>query len=341
MTARSHLASPALAARLLELAREGRPRPAIALVLDLLEDGASLEPIVSDLLAPVQREAGLLWEANRWTTADEHAATAVIDGVLGALALEADPPQQRRGDVLVACVEGEFHTMPARMGVEVLRSDGWDVLFLGGGVPVDDLQRFTAERAPDVVAISCTMPAFLPAARRCFTAIAELGIPALGAGAAFGAGDDRALRLGASGRLLGGLDLADVLGAAEARERIVQPVSREALVLELDCEALRASCLAHLVERLPAMAAQPPRQDSRARSHVGLALAFLAAAVDLGEVEIFDDFVGWVRRVLDSRGVAPSTLDQALHFVSEVLAAAGLSEAARFCHTSAGAVARR
>jgi methanogenic corrinoid protein MtbC1 len=317
-------------ARLLELAADGHPRPAITLGLQLLAAGTPVERIIRDVLVPVQRQVGELWESNQWRTADEHAATAVVDGVLGALSLETAIPDAPRGTVVVACAEGEHHTLPARMGAEILRADGWEVTFLGGSLPADDLQRFTAQRVPDAVVISCTTPLVLGGARRCFTAIGELGLPAFAAGAAFGDNPGRALRLGAQGWLGQGMDLATLLADnSQVAEAI--PAPREALALQLDHDALVESCLSLMVARIPAMATYSPAQLRSTRTDLTYILGFLAAAVDLDEDEIFENFLAWLAGVLGSRGVPAVVLDESLQCVGEVMETAGLQRAAQLC----------
>ena len=318
-------------ARLLELAGQGQPRPAIALGLGLLTDGVPLQQVIVEVLAAVQREVGRLWESNRWSVADEHAATAVVDGVLGALALEAPVRAPRCGEVLVACAEGELHTVPARMGVELLRIEGWEVTFLGGSLPADDLQRFAAEREPDAVVISCTVPLFLPGARRCFTAVGQLGLPAVAAGAAFGADARRALRLGARGWLGPALDLATVLADHLQPEPVAAPLPREAVTLELEHKTLQAACLSIMVERMPVMAASSAAQLKSTDTDVGYILEFVRIAVDLDEDEIFVTFVAWLSGILASRNVPTSVLDRSLQIISEVLVAQGMEHAARLC----------
>lgn len=318
------------AARLLELAEGGRPRPAIELGLGLLADGMAPADVIVGVLAPTQRQVGVLWEQNRWSVADEHAATAVVDGVLGALALEVPVHDRPHGHVLAACAEGEHHTMPARMGVELLRADGWEVTFLGGSLPADDLQRFAAEHEPDVVVVSCTVPLALPGARRCFAAIDALGLPALGAGAAFGTDASRALRLGARGWLGQGMQLATVLRGLE-RESLAQPVPGEALALELGHEDLRGLCLSTMTDRVPAMATYSPAQQNSTRNDIGYILEFLRIAVDLDEDQIFHAFVGWLAGVLTSRGVPPFVLAGSLQIIGEVLDGEGMAQAARLC----------
>lgn len=322
--------SPA-AAELLDLAADGRPRPAIAYVLNLLAGGMAVDELITEVLAPVQLEVGLRWGANLWSVADEHAATAVIDGVLGALALNAPVPDAHRGRVLVACAEGEYHTMPARMGAELLRGEGWEVTFLGASLPATDLQRYAGATQPDVVVISCTVPLFLPGARRCFASVTELGLPSVAAGAAFD--DARARRVGASGLIGPTASLTTALDEMQKPPPPTTPAPPEALALEQAGEDLQRSCLSVMAERMPQLADYSPAQLASTRTDVGYILGYLAASIDVGDDEIFRAFTAWLRHVHEMRGVPPFVLDQSLDIIGEVVAAAGMTEAARLCAT--------
>lgn len=320
------------AAELFDLAGDGHPRPAIDYVLGLLADGVGVDELITKVLAPVQIQVGGRWEANLWGVADEHAATAAIDGALGALALHAHVPDAHRGRVLVACAEGEHHTMPARMGVELLRTDGWDVTFLGGSLPADDLQRYTGVTEPDVVVISCTVALFLSGARRCFAAVAELGRPAMAAGAAFGHDDVRALRLGASGWIGPTANLTAALDEIRTPPQAT-PIPSEVFAMELAVEDLQRSCLTVMGERMPQLAAYSPAQLASTRADIAYIFSYLAAAVDVGDDEIFKTFTSWLTRVLETRGVPSIVLEQSLDIIGTVLASAGMTEAARLCAT--------
>jgi methanogenic corrinoid protein MtbC1 len=78
------------------LARRDR-KAAVRQALGLLEAGTPIQDIVQGLLARSQAEVGRRWETNQWSVADEHAATAITDAVLGVLAwrIEAAEEQPR------------------------------------------------------------------------------------------------------------------------------------------------------------------------------------------------------------------------------------------------------
>ncbi len=170
---------------------------AIALVLQLLDDGVAAQEVVADLLAPVQRDVGRLWETGEWSVAQEHVATGITDDVLQAVSFRHVEPATSRGRVLVACMEGEYHAMPARMLAEVLRAAGFTVIFVGASLPTDSLSSVLAEVAPMALAISCSLSSHLLSAAAGIDIAHAHGVPAICGGAAFGIDARRATALGA------------------------------------------------------------------------------------------------------------------------------------------------
>ena len=314
-----------------QLAASGSTRAAIAHVLELAAAGETVDRMIRGTLVPTQEQVGALWEADEWTIADEHVATAVVDGVLGALGLQTVVPTPPRGSVLVACVEGEHHTLPARMGVERLRADGWEVTFLGGSVGTQDLQRAVVVAEPGVVVLSCTVPLFLPGAGRCIGAVAELGVPVVAAGAGFGETSIIAERLGASGWITRDTDVDGTLERARPAAPPTRDLHPEAMALELRDADIRERCLAELRQRIPAMRTFSAEQIAHTRADLDSILDHVAVALEMDEAALFADFVAWLTRVLQARGLPPSVLDTSLDTLAVVLRRTVLPEAARLC----------
>lgn len=169
------------------------------IVLTALEDGVDAETILLDLIAPVQVKVGAQWAANRLSVAQEHAATAITERVIAALAHHPavrTPPAL--GRVTVACVDQEWHVLPARLLAEVLTLRGWQVDFLGAQVPTHHLITHLHHHGADAVALSSSLPTRLPTAHAAITACQAIGIPVLTGGAAFGPDGRYARLLGAN-----------------------------------------------------------------------------------------------------------------------------------------------
>lgn len=323
----------ATAGRLLDLAKAGLPRPAIDFALELTAGGFPLDRLILDVLAPTQQQVGLLWQANCWSVAQEHAATAVVDGVLGAIALQTRSRRTAQGSVLVACVEGEYHSFPARLGVELLRYDGWEVTFLGSSLPASDLQTFVAVAAPDVVVLSCTVPLFLLGAARCFAALAEIGVPALAAGAGFGTTGHRAARVGASGWIGQGTSASAVIEGLLTPAGPPKGRDAEAVQLELAAREVAAAALAQMSSRMPGLSLHSDLQV-RTETDVATIVSYLGLALDLDEPQLFAGFVSWLADVQRSRKLPPALVSDSLDVVADVLERRGLSRAAQICSSA-------
>jgi methanogenic corrinoid protein MtbC1 len=171
--------------RYFDLVTDARVEEAVALCVDLLEQGTPPDTITLRLLRPVQREIGRLWALGSWTIAQEHAATAVTDTVLGTLgALVPGDPQGE--PVVVACPESEWHALAARMIAQLLRWRGVATDYVGT-VPSDAaLDQMLSDRQPRALALSCSTTAALPGAARAVAVAARRQTPLLAGGVGFG-----------------------------------------------------------------------------------------------------------------------------------------------------------
>jgi diguanylate cyclase (GGDEF)-like protein/PAS domain S-box-containing protein len=156
---RGDLVTHRLAAAFGEALRAGDPHSAASVVDDALGSGLSSVEIQSRVIAPAMWAIGELWELAQLTIADEHLATAVSHHVLTRLHPGLLAHAQRRSDtVLVAAVHGEQHVLGLRMVADVFEGAGYNVRFLGAGVPESLLAAWVSEHHPAIVALGATMP---------------------------------------------------------------------------------------------------------------------------------------------------------------------------------------
>ncbi|MGV3519080.1 cobalamin B12-binding domain-containing protein [Luteitalea sp.] len=145
--------------RFLDAQLRGDRRQAVQVLLDEgLGRGATPTDLLLRVITPAQHEIGRLWEGNQVSVADEHVATAISQLAMSYLYSRTSPMEVRREHVLIACVEGEWHDMGARVAADVLEHHGFSVRLLGPSVPVADLADRIRAEAPDVVLLSMTMP---------------------------------------------------------------------------------------------------------------------------------------------------------------------------------------
>ncbi len=90
------------------------------------------------------------WYTGHVTVQQEHFASALAGRRLEAL-IAATPLPTRTGRILIGCPPEEVHTLPPLMLSLLLRRRGWDILFLGANIPVQDFVLTTQKARPNLV----------------------------------------------------------------------------------------------------------------------------------------------------------------------------------------------
>ncbi len=142
----------------------GDPGLAYGLISELMAEGVSFDQLLFEVLAPLQRDVGTRWLRSDYRIAEEHAASAAVETVVALLAGAFDMPDDGL-HVVVACAEGDDHSLPARMVAAYLTYLGWRVTFLGATLPAHDLTAYLGDEQPAAPLLSCTSTANLIGAR--------------------------------------------------------------------------------------------------------------------------------------------------------------------------------
>nr|WP_089158462.1 cobalamin-dependent protein [Micromonospora sp. NBS 11-29] len=262
---------------------------AVALARGLVADGCSIADVLVDLVAVAQREIGRRWLTGSWSVAQEHAATHVSEVVVDALGAAVGTP--RRGHVVMACVEGEWHALAARIVTEVVRASGWRVTFLGASVPARHLVSYLHQTGPDAVLLSCVQPNRLVRAARMVEASRTAGVPVLAGGPGFGPEGRWATAIGAAAW---GATARDALPAG-AHTGPPPPPPDDAYVAVLHRRR-------ELV-RLALGAVDPPAETAEdVAAGIAHLVDALVAAVRVDDDRLLLDFVGWQAQALTARG---------------------------------------
>ncbi|QNE78988.1 cobalamin-binding protein [Streptomyces finlayi] len=324
---------------------------AVALVLELLASGVSAEDVLLGLIAPAQAAVGEHWVTNEWSVAQEHAATHVSNRAVSALAAATAVPDHPLGSVVVACPDGEWHTLPAHIVAEVLRLRGFTVRFLGAGVPTAHLISYLHQNGSDLIVLSCMLAVRLPRVYHTIEACRLARVPVMVGGAGFGPDGIWARALGADLYARTAVDAADLLVG-----QWPPPLSGEPALDHLaDGEytqlvSRRGELLRHLADHLrrhfPPMGRCADDRYEAAVEDLGFLVDFLAAGVFVDDPRVFTDFLLFLAGVLAHRGIPPAGLDLAVQALCEPLSdlpralthlAAGRGRLERAGHTWADA----
>ena len=144
--------------RYLQAQLAGDRRKAVQLVVeDGLLRGVTIGDLQHHVIQAAQHQIGVLWQRNEVTIAQEHMATAISQLTLAALYERASVSARNGKKVVIACVEGELHDLPARLVADYLDLAGFDVRYLGADVPHDHLVAMVVTEQPDLIGLSVTM----------------------------------------------------------------------------------------------------------------------------------------------------------------------------------------
>ncbi|MDQ3896206.1 MAG: cobalamin-dependent protein [Actinomycetota bacterium] len=283
-------------------------RKASVFVAGLADGGATAEELILDLLAPAEREVGLRWQRRRWNVAQEHAATAIVESELAMLAFD-EVVEPTIGRMVVACVEGEWHSLPARMASELLRLGGWDVTFLGPSVPADDLAAHVRQLAPDAVGLSCSVPLFLKGAHRSIVACRAAGVPVVTGGTGFGDDGRYAVRLGADGWTADPRRAPAILGERPG-DGSRPPPDEEHLRLE----AVRPDLVARALDGLDGVrAGAEPRTVTEAQEALDALVTSVECACLVDDSQVVAACVPFIERLLPSAVIERTAVPDLLH----------------------------
>ena len=229
----------------------------------------------------------------------------------------------------MVCAETERHTLPARMVAELLRFEGFIVVFLGAATRPGSLAGFLSAFKPDALVVSCSIAMNLPSVVPILTAASDARVPALCGGHGFGDDDSRASLLGAAGWAPDLVTAVEIIDRWQAQPP--EPAAQHA------GEASRAESLelAHrsLVERCVAAHAADLNAQANARPEwwrreFDAILRYLTAAVLLDDDSILTEFTAWLHQRYRVEPDAYSDIGSLLATVSEALASERPAESA-------------
>ena len=143
--------------RYIDAVLSGKRSDAVQIVFDSQKRGVDIYKIYIDIISESQASIGEMWHKGIINIAEEHLATVTTLEVMDQLRLYNMNNRRSIGfKALVAPVEKDDHIVGARMMSDFLIMDGWEVDFLGGSTPTQDLVEFIKIKPVDLVVLSLT-----------------------------------------------------------------------------------------------------------------------------------------------------------------------------------------
>ena len=165
-----------------------------------LDEGVQSGAVTSDRILAAYHELQRRTRDGTLDGATMAAATALCRRLLPVTVTRPSDPALSvvaAQPVVVTSPPAEQHLLDAEAAAAALRRMGWPIDLVCGDVDAADLGEHLTRRSAQAVVVVCASPAGLPEAAAALGAAHAARVPAVVTGAAFGADDLRALRLGA------------------------------------------------------------------------------------------------------------------------------------------------
>jgi methanogenic corrinoid protein MtbC1 len=117
----------------------------------------TMATVYVELIAPTLIEIGEAWHRGDIFISTEHYATAYLRGRLLAL-LQAYPHRPDSPTIFVGCAPTERHEVGALIFAVMLRQAGYNVVYLGQDVPVNDVIQTALQTRPAMICMSASNP---------------------------------------------------------------------------------------------------------------------------------------------------------------------------------------
>ena len=104
-----------------------------------------------------------MWHLDEITIAEEHFVTRTTLRLMAHLASMTESAPLHGRTVIGASLQGDDHDLGLQIACELLELDGWRVVCLGSGLPVEDVAWAAEAYQAELVLLSATLPRHVPA----------------------------------------------------------------------------------------------------------------------------------------------------------------------------------
>ncbi|HOB75320.1 MAG TPA: cobalamin-dependent protein [Phycisphaerae bacterium] len=139
-----------------------------------LEGGMEPVHVYKQMIWPAMELVERMYREDRINLATEHIATRINRCIADQLQAHLPRREPNGKKILITCADGEPEELGAQMCADLFEADGWEVLFVGGGVPADEILALVGNHRPDILMIFGTQPAGVPGVRRLIDMIREV-----------------------------------------------------------------------------------------------------------------------------------------------------------------------
>ena len=133
---------------------------------EALQTGTPANTVYTELFWPIMEEIEQRFRDNRIDHITQNMATRINRTLVDQLQSKLPKRDARGKKMILVCAEDEPEELGAQMCADLFESDGWEVKFLGSGIPNDEILQLVGKEQPDLLFIYGTKPSGCPDVRR-------------------------------------------------------------------------------------------------------------------------------------------------------------------------------
>jgi methanogenic corrinoid protein MtbC1 len=146
------------------------------LVSEQLEANTDPTTVYQELLWPAMERVDKLYRADRINIASESMATRINRSIADQMQLRLTPQPSIGKRIIIMSAPGESEELGAQMSADLFEARGWEVYYLGGGIPNDEILSLVGQLRPNILLVFGTQPSGVPAIRQLIDLIREIGV---------------------------------------------------------------------------------------------------------------------------------------------------------------------
>ena len=139
------------------------------------EDGICPTEMLLDIIWPAVEKIDELFREDRIDFVAEHIATRINRVLADQMQVHLPVAEPTGRSLVVCCSDAQNHELGAQIITDLFEADGWQVRFVGSGVPMDELVQLVGRTQPDLLIYFGTEPGGIPEVRRTLQMLHRIG----------------------------------------------------------------------------------------------------------------------------------------------------------------------
>ncbi|HWL92203.1 MAG TPA: cobalamin-dependent protein [Phycisphaerae bacterium] len=144
------------------------------IVLSALDSGVEPKRLYRELVWPALERIDTLYRQDRINLVEEQMATRITRTIADHLQTRLTRMVRHGRKLVITCASGEAEEVSAQMCADLFEAEGWDVFYLGGGIPQDEIASLVGQLQPDMLMIVGSKPTDVPGVRQMIDHIRDI-----------------------------------------------------------------------------------------------------------------------------------------------------------------------